>query len=529
MSARVLVIGLDAAEPSLLEASIRAGELPALASLTAAGTSGRVDNCMLTLPGAVWPEIASGVSCGTLPRFFHPRQVITGAAAPRPLTAADVADDPTFWRTAAEGGRRVAVVDIPHAAPAPLAPGVHVVDYGLHDTHFGPASTPAGLLEELQRSHGPYPVASCDHYGGSIAAHLRLLDDLRVGLQRKVAVLVDLLGRERWDLFACAFSEAHCAGHWFWRYHDPAHWDFVADAPAALRQAVGEVYRQLDDAVGRLLASAGSETAIVIASHGMAPYVAGYQLLPEVLARLGLSSADGARGRVLRDVQHTVKHWVPRRHWERLGRLVVEHPVARAFLRPLQRRQGAMFFPLESPQTRAVYVPNNTIGAIRLNLRGREPNGTVAPGAEAEALMAAIGADLRQLRQPSSGEPIVTSVVTATEVFGPDHHPDLPDLIVRFRQDLGLLDACESPRTGLVRVPVGSRWGRRTGDHSPHSAVWARGAAFPAGSRLAPASLLDVAPTVLHALDLPLPPWLDGRPLHAGAGIAPAAAEPARC
>jgi predicted AlkP superfamily phosphohydrolase/phosphomutase len=342
-------------------------------------------------------------------------------------------------------------------------------------------------------------------------------------------MLVDLLERERWDLFACAFSEAHCAGHWFWRYHDPTHWDFVSGAPAALREAVRTVYRQLDDAVGRLLAVAGSDTTIVLASHGMAPYVAGYQLLPEVLARLGLSSSDGARGRAVRDLQHAVKHWVPRRYWERLGRLVVEHPTVRAWVRPLQRRQGAMFFPLESPRTRAVYVPNNTIGAIRLNQRGREPFGAVAPGAEAKALLASIGEELLQLRQPSSGEPIVASVVTATEAFGPDHHPDVPDLIVRFRQDLGLLEACESPRVGLVRVPVGSRWGRRTGDHSPRSALWARGVPFPAGSHIPSGSLLDVAPTVLHALDLPLPSWLDGRPLQSRASAEPPPVEPATC
>lgn len=67
MSARVLFIGLDAAEPGLLRAGIAAGRLPNLRALTSAGMSGSLGNCMLTLPGAVWPEIVSGVSCGTLP------------------------------------------------------------------------------------------------------------------------------------------------------------------------------------------------------------------------------------------------------------------------------------------------------------------------------------------------------------------------------------------------------------------------------------------------------------------------------
>jgi predicted AlkP superfamily phosphohydrolase/phosphomutase len=449
-----------------------------------------------------------------LPRFFHPRQLITGAAAPRPLTAEDVANDPAFWKEASRAGRRVAIADIPHVPLARGLNGVQVLEYGLHDRHFGTASHPGHLLDRLQAAHGTYPVASCDHYGGSHASNLRLLHDLLIGIERKTAVLLDLLAQEPWDLFACAFTEPHCAGHWLWHYHDPSHWGYAGAAPTALREGIRKVYARVDAALGRLIAAAGSKTTMVLASHGMAPYVAGYQLLPEVLARLGLSSGGTGASR-LRDLQHTAKHWVPRRYWERLGRLVVEHPIARAALGPFQRGRGALFFPLESAETRAVYVPNNTIGAIRLNVRGREPHGSVDPDRGAETLLREMGHELLALRQPATGTPIVSHVITALEAFGPAHHPDVPDLMVGFRQDLGPLETCESPRVGRVHVPVGSRWGRRSGDHSPRSAVWIAGEGFTAGETLAGATLLDVAPTILEALDCPLPPWLDGAPLSA--------------
>lgn len=514
MPARVLFIGLDAAEPDLLRDGAATGALPALARMAVSGASAPLDNCMLTLPGAVWPEIASGVSCGRLPRFFHPRQVITGEAAPRPLRADDVAGDPTFWSIASARGRRVAVVDIPHAPLASDVNGVQVVEYGLHDSHFGRASHPLSLLEELESAHGEYPVASCDHRGGSIDANLRLLEDLLAGIERKTSLLLDLLGRERWDLFACAFSESHCAGHWFWHYRDPSHWSYAPDAPSQLAQAVDRVYAGLDAAVGRLIGAAAADTTIVLASHGMAPYVAGYQLLPEVLARLGFSSGDASMRSLLRNLQQTAKHWIPRRYWESLGRALVEQPMIRRVLEPMQRRSGAMFFPLESPATRAVYVPNNTIGAIRLNLKGREPYGFVEPGAPAEAIVDELLTELAALRQPGTNAPIVSSVATAEEIFGPDHHPDVPDLVVRFRQDLGLLEDCESPRVGHVHVPVGSRWGRRSGDHSPRSAVWVNGAGFAAGSELQGGSLIDIAPTILDALGCAVPEVIEGHSLR---------------
>lgn len=516
MSARTLFIGLDAAESQWLDVGIADGRLPNLAALARRGASAPLDNCMRTLPGAVWPEIASGVSCGQLPRFFHPRQVVTGSAAPRALRADDVIDDPTFWGIAGEQGKRVAVVDIPHTPLARTVNGAQVVEYGLHDSHFGSASHPAPLVAELCERYGTYPVASCDHYGGSRADHHRLRHDLADGLERKTRLLLDVLGRERWDLFACAFSESHCVGHWFWHYADRAHWAHVPDAPPELRDAVWTIYAQLDAAIGRLVAAADAETTIVLASHGMAPYVAGYQMLPELLARLGYSSGAAAPRSWLRDVQHAAKHWIPRRYWERLGRLTVENAAVRALLRPMQRASGAMFFPLESPDTRAVYVPNNTIGAIRLNLRGREPFGRIEPGDAAQQVMRELRTALLELVQPSSGQPIVEDVVSADEAFGPHHHPDVPDLIVRFRQDLGLLDTCESPRVGRIHVPVGSRWGRRSGDHSVHSRVWVSTSADTPPTLRPDGTLLDIAPTILAALDCRVPPPLAGRTLITG-------------
>ena len=67
MSARVLVIGLDAAEATLIERGAAQGYLPALAELTHGGTVYRLKNPMETLPGAIWPELTTGRSCGKLP------------------------------------------------------------------------------------------------------------------------------------------------------------------------------------------------------------------------------------------------------------------------------------------------------------------------------------------------------------------------------------------------------------------------------------------------------------------------------
>jgi predicted AlkP superfamily phosphohydrolase/phosphomutase len=156
---------------------------------------------------------------------------------------------------------------------------------------------------------------------------------------------------------------------------------------------------------------------------------------------------------------------------------------------------------------------NNRCGAIRLNLKGREPFGGVEPGSEAEWLVDLIRQELRALKDPRTNQPIVEEIVTATEMFGSDHHEDVPDIMVVFRTDLGALEQCASESVGLVRVAINYPGYPRTGDHTTESRLWILGPRVRPGVSSSQGDVLDIAPTVLSLLDVPLPEWLEGRPL----------------
>jgi predicted AlkP superfamily phosphohydrolase/phosphomutase len=185
----------------------------------------------------------------------------------------------------------------------------------------------------------------------------------------------------------------------------------------------------------------------------------------------------------------------------------------------LQEAAGSLPRPLESPHTKAVDLPNNRCGAIRLNLRGREPFGSVEPGAEAEQMLEEIRHELLELVDPKTGKPVVARVVTADEAFGPDHHPDVPDLMVVFRTDGGQITAAQSERVGLLSAGLYDPRIPRSGDHTVQSRLWAVGPGIAAGARLPNGNVLDLAPTVLELLGVPVPGDLDGRPLPGVAAV----------
>jgi predicted AlkP superfamily phosphohydrolase/phosphomutase len=494
-----VVIGLDAAEASLLDRWADEGRLPTFARLRSEAVRADLGNCLETLPGGIWPELVTGRSAGRLGQYFHPRQLHTGEARLRPLEPDEIDPSLTWWAAASAAGRRVAAVQQVQTVPQRGLNGLQLCEWGLHDRQFAIAGEPPGLLEEIRARHGDHPVRSCDEHGETAAGYEALLDALLDGARRTTGLFSDLLGREEWDAFACTFGETHCVGHQFWHFFDPGHPNHDPDAPARLRDAISAVYAAVDAGIGRLLDEAGPDaTVLVVASHGIGPYVGGYQLLPDVLVRLGYGSGSGAAADVRTRLPRPVR--------------TVLRTAAGPFRARLQARAGSLDHPLESPATRAVALPNNRCGAIRLNLRGREPFGAVEPGAEADACLEELRRELSALEHPETGERIVVRVETAEEAFGPERHPDVPDLVVLFRDDLGPLEACRSERVGVVARPNYNPRIPRSGDHTAHSRLWAIGPGLEPGT-IDGANVLDVAPTLLELLGVPLPDGLDGRPL----------------
>lgn len=502
MPARVLFVALDAAESTLLPGP-----------LVPDSAMARLGNRMDTLPGAIWPEIVASRSAGRAPLYFHPWQLRTGESVPRAITTDMVDAECQFPVVAARAGCRVLSMDLPQSAPARGIPGAHIFEWGTHDRWIGPASEPPELVEAIRRAYGDHPIDSCDGLrGGTATDYERFLRSLLEGIERRTRIVCGLLDRESWDLAAVAFSESHCAGHQLWCFADERHPLHGTDVPERLHGALAEVYAALVAAVGRVVAAAGPDCAVVaVTSHGMGPYIGGYQLLPEVLARLdlGLSPSSWAR-----------RHQRMGRRARRVARVVLP---SRSLRQRLVHRAESSFARLDRPGVRAVALANNRAGAIRLNLAGREPTGTVAPGAEAEQLLARLRRELGALLDPVSGEPIVDAVRTAAEAFGPDHHPDVPDLLVTFRTDLGPLEECTSPTVGTVRVPFfdplagggTEAWPHRTrsGDHTDVSTMWLRAPGLGPERTIDGADVLDLAPTVLSLLGVAVPPWMEGRPL----------------
>jgi predicted AlkP superfamily phosphohydrolase/phosphomutase len=151
------------------------------------------------------------------------------------------------------------------------------------------------------------------------------------------------------------------------------------------------------------------------------------------------------------------------------------------------------------------------IGQIFINTLGREPQGLVAPGEEYRRVRASIVEKLRALRDPADGAPLVDEIYLKEDIYSGPYLEDAPD-IVFFPRNLETIafGDFEFPSNKLVEPAYAI-----SGHHRMNGILFMRGPGVKPGVELGGASIIDMAPTILYNLGLPVPDDMDGQVLQA--------------
>jgi predicted AlkP superfamily phosphohydrolase/phosphomutase len=518
---RVACLGFDSAGISFLQAGIEAGRLPTLTGLLESGRSVALADCQEIATSAAWATLIRGCD---LPDhgLFNDR-----ALAPGEYRMADVypesAARPPFWRYLSDAGIRSVLLS---AYGAPLLDpfeGIQVAGWGSHDPFDAKLkrlrSDPPGLIPELARLVGPRAI----RYDGTPPRGVRgvraYVEDMVRGCGQQAQAFNRLLEMGDWRFALVSFAECHQAGHWLWHLADAAHPDHDPDVAPDLRDGLMRVYEATDRAIGTILSRLPERTAVLVVSpYDMGPNHHLDEALPLVLERGGWlvrppAARAGARVRALRAGRRAVRAVVPLALRPALGRLIGRDRLL------AELAAGA----IDWQATTVLPLPSDGSAALRLNLAGREPTGTVEPGPDAERTLEEITACLEELRCADTGRAVVARVARYEELFDAAPLSGVADLFVQWER-VPRPRALRSERVGEIPVPV--ERSIRSVHHAPGFAVAAGPGIAPAGGgRLTGAGqarLADVAATVLALLGVPAPPEVTGRPIP---GLVPAAAE----
>jgi predicted AlkP superfamily phosphohydrolase/phosphomutase len=505
----VLMLGLDAADATIIERLTQSGDLPNLQRLRADGLYGRLGSPAGLYAGGVWPTFYTGRD---VPGHGVYHSKLWRAERMRVEVASDawLAVRP-FWELLPEGGPRVCIIDVPMVIGTPRAVhGVYLGGWGTHDV-LSRGSAPSALWQELERRYGA-PAMPPEHFGRQSERSLERLPDVLVKATQQLATIaVDLMQRESWDLTCVVFGAVHRAGHYLWdRSQIERAGDPVADG--ALSPGLLRVYQAVDAAVGELVAKVQDETLVLaFAVHGMGPNPGWSDLLPDILAQLDAHAAGGVPRQ---GMLYRVKRRIPF-HWARPFLTRVPASLQNQLVSLWSRN---MF---DWPTTRYFPLPMDEAGYLRINLRGRERDGIVQPGAEYNALCDELAGLMLSLRDGASGLPIADRVVRAYAEAPPDAPAGvlLPDLVIPFT----------GPRATTTRSLVSTRRfgyqfavpptlpSGRSGNHTDRAWFIARGAAMGSGRTAGTQHVIDLIPTALAHLGIAPTPGIEGSPIDRSA------------
>lgn len=454
---RLLIIGLDCAEPELVFERWR-DELPNLAGLIARGSSGRLESCIPAITVPAWSCMLSGRDPGELGIYGFRNRI------DRSYGRMSIADGrsvrvPRLWDLLGAAGWRVALIGVPGTYPPPAVNGVAVSCFLAPNT-VATYTYPPSFARQIDQLLGEYLLDVPQFRSGDKD---RILRDIYQLCDQRFALAHHMLDQQRPDLLMLVDMGVDRIQHAFWKHMDPRHPQFVPDSPYA--GAIRAYYRHVDAQIGGLLERRDDRTSVLVVSdHGARPLMGGFRL----------------------------NEWL-----RRSGDLVLEHePVEE---RPLED------VPVNWSRTSA-WGAGGYYGRVFLNVRGREPHGTIAPAAYNRA-RAELAERLAALPGPD-GASLGNRVFVPQQIYR-RVRGIAPDLIVYFG-DLAWRSV------GTVGGDAGlyvqdNDTGPDDANHAQHGLLIFHDPQQPGGGRvLGNLSIYDILPTLLARYDIAAPEGLRG-------------------
>jgi len=500
---RMVVVGLDGATFNLIKPWAADGKLPTFARLLAEGAHAELRSTLPALTPPAWTSAATGKNPGKH-NIFNFYKVSEGGTGKLPLTPADLRSR-RVWDIANEYGKRAGVVHLPLTYPPERLDGFVVsgimTPKGVEDYTY-----PLELRDEL--------AAHIEGYRFDVDADALKVGDLRAfrddafDLQRiQTAETLYLLEHKPWDLFWVMFHTLDKVQHFFWHLMDPTH--PAHPGPSALQHTILEFHQLLDQTLAAILARLDSETGLLIMSDHGSCSIESYFLITNWLEEAGFLAMKGgtrsplarALGSVGIEAQSLVKAlrrsgmgWLPKLVPASVKSQV---PVARASFAQIASA-------IEWAGTR-VYCPSAPGSGLRVNLRGRDAQGCVAPE-DYDRVCEEVRTALLGLVDTKNGRRVVRAVHRRHEIYKGEWVDNGPDLLVETTDPYCLIEGVGPSSI----VPTGQNDGERTGNHLRNGIFMLAGAAARPGAAVSELDICDVAPTLLHLLGLPVQADMDG-------------------
>ncbi len=454
---KVVVIGLDCAEPSLVFERFR-GQLPNLERLMARGMAGRLRSCDPPITVPAWSVMMSSKDPGTL-GIYGFRNRADYSYDKMAFATGNSVREPRVWDYLSQAGKQVIVLGVPGTYPPRPVNGILIGCFLTPDIDK-PYTYPSQIKDEIARLVHPY-MLDVPNFRTEDKARLR--DDIFRMTEKRFTLARHFLRSRPWDYFMMVEMGTDRVHHGFWKLCCPDHPQYKPGNPC--ESVIPDYYRYVDEQIGMLLREVPEDaTVLVVSDHG----------------------AKAMEGGIC------INEWLIQQ-----GYLVLKQYPSK----PTRFNELAV----DWPRTRA-WSEGGYYARVFFNVTGREPQGVIPPSAY-ESFRERLAGEIEAIPD-EQGRPLCTRVLKPQDLYRKINGV-APDLIAYFGQ-------LRWRSVGTVGLRTVQTFENDTGpddaNHAEEGIYILAGPGIPAGEFGKVRHLMDIAPTMLQLFGLSIPGDMQGKP-----------------
>lgn len=501
---RVVVIGLDGATLDIIRPLVERAKLPNLAKVIRSGVCGELRSTIHPITPQAWTSFLTGKKAGKHGIFDFTRRGKDSYGIE--FINASMREGESIFSLLSRANKTVGAIAIPFTFPPEKVNGFMLsgIDAPAED---GRAVYPDAIYAEIKKKFGHYYIHLASPVGRKLNEG-KFWKDIATEDENRTLISGYLMRKYPCDFFMTVYNNTDRVAH---QHLDESFCKMIQNNGLIdVEDLLVRTYVNSDAQVGALLSEVDDATSVIIMSdHGSGPIRRVFYLNRWLEEKGFLSYKKDKPSPLLKAL-----------YW---ARFLAKRFLPRWAKDLLESKLGALRDKVESAlafsdvawsQTRAYGF--GMYGNIYINLKGREPEGIVAPGKEYDDLRNQIVGKLARLTDPDTGDKIIERVYRREELYEGPHVEDAPDLLIGWKDYSYYTSITLGMEKGPVFGPhmnIDCSEYKHVGTHRLNGIFMAMGGVIRKGAEIFGADICDVAPTILYMLGQPIPEDMDGKVL----------------
>lgn len=477
---KILIIGIDGATFDIIEPFAKEGKLPLFKKLMKEGCYGNLKSVVPALTPPGWTSGFTGVNPGkhNIYDFFSFDRTNKNLK----LVSSKDRKYPSFWEILSKEGIKTGVFNIPCSYPVDEVNGFMVS--GMATPEEGENYCHPQEIKKILNSNGKYRFGAYSHFLEKGEIEKFLLDIYKITENEEDKALT-LIKNFDPDVFFFVYDEVDRIMHFFWHDFDKTH--PLHNFQSNFKDAILKYYQRIEKGIEKFVDAFGNKCDIIIFSdHGFGP------LLKDVYVNYLLYKWG------FLEVNSYAKEYLKKAPWKRFLKNVIPSNLRSLFRKkikssPLANPLGFINF----EKSKAFYSSVSGRSVIILDEKNRDN----------------IAKDLKEKLESYIDKELnlkpFEKVFLREEIYIGEYVKNAPDILIKengkyaFKSEWSNCDLKISTQYGAVK----------SGSHRENGILIFYGESFEKGQKIEEASLIDVTPTILYLLSLPIGKEMDGKVL----------------